>query len=678
MEQSWYMDAIRGLFSLLDRFIYGTFIPMFYDFMILLSDINVFEGGTVQDFATRMYSLLAIFMLFKISFSFITYIVNPEQMMDKAKGAGSIVKNVIIVLILIIVCPRAFSLLREVQSAILKDQVIPKFILGFDSTDELNGGMAFEYYNAEKHTYCDSGSSKNAASTGDYISLMIFKNFYNGEERSGLEDSHIHAVLNNTGFCKVNNVDAYDLLKSEVYNSYTSNTYVINYWILISTAVGVVVALLLLTSCFDIAVRSIKLGFLEIISPIPIISYIDPNSGKNGMFKKWLSEVGKTWASLFIRLVALFFAVYVISQLQFLNWNSYKGFTDEYGYFAELFIIIGALMFAKQLPKLIETLTGLSTGGGFQLNPLKKIANEAMGGKLIAGTATAAGGAALMGGAQALSNAVAFGRQKYNLRKQIASLDDKNPDDRKKLEKLQPQYDRMGFKRLASTVSGGAFGGARNGMMSGYKTGQKGSANVFGNIKGDLDKGNAARNNRTAIRDYNNSVDEKDRYGWFERNVTERVDRYTGVKNDDAGYGYYDKRIKELERKISDNNDAEAALRTGIANYCINNGINQTLVEELHKMTKGVAKDANEMIEKFEKAVSDLKTKDEKDIFYNSYNLSPDTYRGEIENLFTAYDSNLRSSLKTINDINASTREMKAEKKQYEEIANTRRNIEKK
>ena len=87
------------------------------------------------------------------------------------------------------------------------------------------------------------------------------------------------------------------------------------YKYIFSTVVGVVVILLLITFCMDIAVRSIKLAFLQLVAPIPIISYVDPKSGKDGMFKKWYEMCFKTYISLFIRLIALYFAVYIISRV---------------------------------------------------------------------------------------------------------------------------------------------------------------------------------------------------------------------------------------------------------------------------------------------------------------------------------------------------------------------------
>ena len=74
------------------------------------------------------------------------------------------------------------------------------------------------------------------------------------------------------------------------------------------------VVLLLINFCMDVAVRSIKLAFLQLVAPIPIISYIDPKSGKDGLFKKWYDMCFKTYLSLFIRLLALYFAIYIKSK----------------------------------------------------------------------------------------------------------------------------------------------------------------------------------------------------------------------------------------------------------------------------------------------------------------------------------------------------------------------------
>ena len=51
----------------------------------------------------------------------------------------------------------------------------------------------------------------------------------------------------------------------------------------------------------DVAIRAIKLGILRIIAPIPIISYVDPKSAKDGSFNNWLKALISTFAELFIK-----------------------------------------------------------------------------------------------------------------------------------------------------------------------------------------------------------------------------------------------------------------------------------------------------------------------------------------------------------------------------------------
>ena len=51
----------------LDKVVYGL-ISIFYDIILKLAEINVFKEGAVEDTATRLYTLIGLFMLFKVSF----------------------------------------------------------------------------------------------------------------------------------------------------------------------------------------------------------------------------------------------------------------------------------------------------------------------------------------------------------------------------------------------------------------------------------------------------------------------------------------------------------------------------------------------------------------------------------------------------------------------------------
>ena len=376
MTESWFMDGVRSLFATIDRAVF-TLISIVYEILLQISKISIFGQNEIESFATKVYSLLGLIMLFKVTFSFITYMVNPDQMNDKAKGVQKIIINIILVLVMIIITPTAFSKLYEVQTAILQDQLIPNFFLGN------NGDSGTE----KIYKISDKCSEEAVASSdGDFISILIFRPFFQVESISDLTDDQLSNYCSiGTNVANTGTVSKY--LNANIYNSapsFWNGTYIIDYKFFISTIVGIVVLLILVSFCFDIAVRTLKLGFLQIIAPVPIISYVDPNSGKNGMFTKWLKEVGKTWASLFVRLAAIFFAVYIIGLIVGQETlQTIDGTSIGYRFWVDLFLIIGALIFAKKLPKLLEDILGFKFDSTLQLNPMKKIKDQALGGKAM-------------------------------------------------------------------------------------------------------------------------------------------------------------------------------------------------------------------------------------------------------------------------------------------------------
>lgn len=398
MEESLFMDRVRDLFAMLDRMVYWL-ISVFYNTINDLATVQVINSTQINAITGKVYALLGVFMLFKISFSLINYLVDPDQVADKAKGGGALIKNIMITFVLIVSVPFGFNLLYEAQSAILSDQIIPELIFATD----LNGSKS----NSEYTINMDSSNCGEIRTTnmGNYIGLAIFKPFFyieteNAKPLDGtMKDWYCQAGSIDGGEPSVTNM----LKKSDLYNApkgwSTNYNYTMNYSFFLSTAIGVVVALLFLSFCFDIAVRALKLLFLEMIAPIPIISFIDPNSAKNGMFKKWGKQVLSTWASLFIRLASVFLAIYVIQQITAEDGSLY--FLSGYNFggnmlWLKLLLIIGALIFAKELPKILEEILGLKLSGSMSLNPFKKIGDNALGGKAL--IATGAGVAGAVGG----------------------------------------------------------------------------------------------------------------------------------------------------------------------------------------------------------------------------------------------------------------------------------------
>ena len=188
MNASLGMDLIRSFFSVVDSFLY-SFIAILYNLLLQISEQSIFSNGNIDEIAKRVYTFLGIVMLFKVTFSLINYIVNPDAITDKNNGAGNIVKNIIIKLFLIIIVPYGFDFLYQAQSAILKDNILAGIVLGAkgDSTDAyLSGSKVIIDSSKCRDNPISSDQESNAndyiytevANTGDFLALVAFRPFY--------------------------------------------------------------------------------------------------------------------------------------------------------------------------------------------------------------------------------------------------------------------------------------------------------------------------------------------------------------------------------------------------------------------------------------------------------------------------------------------------------------------
>ena len=391
----WLETILRFISFWLDKLFY-SFVPTIYDLLIDIANTTIFTEEIFDTFASKVYGLLGIFMLFKVSFSILTYIVDPDAFLDKSKGFSKLISNVIITLTLLIATPWLFSQAMEIQQIILRDNILGKIFsttsVNPNVTANAGNVMAYETFKAFYHfNYDDYSDCKVTGKTQE------FNGSGDCQAALGIEDDNQFDNLKNTlnGSFNYPNIDEYmnyDLL----YLKDSNDEYVMYYIPIISTLAGVALLLLLVVFCFDVALRSVKLGFLRMIAPVPIISRIDPKKGKE-TFDKWVKTTIGTYLDLFIRLLAIYFAIFVITQVIDLKFvDATSGLPAEVNVFVKVFIILGALLFAKQLPQLIQDLTGIKMDGKFTLNPMNKLRQTPLVGAGVT-TATALAGGAYTG-----------------------------------------------------------------------------------------------------------------------------------------------------------------------------------------------------------------------------------------------------------------------------------------
>lgn len=390
------ISGLRTILALFYKAISGLIVSL-YDLIIALSDVNIFNNQVFQNVKNNIFGLIGLFMVFKLAFSVIQYITDPEKLSDSKVGAKQILTHLVIVLIMLGTVNTIFDKAIELQGLILKGAVIEKIIFG---TDEVSTRASVE------NTMNDSESN---VSTAQYLSYAIMAPFvsYNFKKeeiwKSDLSidelkescneflrpiDKSLEDVCENPSPClqvlqnedksgdlvesMCNGLNERDIYKAliDIVGMKINKKFVISID-LFGTVFGLICAIVLLIICVGVSIRAVKLSFLQLISPLPIISYIDPKSGENGLFSKWIKETIKTYLELFIRLIAFYFAVLVIVKvlLVFGDKNGIQSVTGDFTYsfssspLVYVFLIIGCFLFALQLPKIVETLFGGSLGG---------------------------------------------------------------------------------------------------------------------------------------------------------------------------------------------------------------------------------------------------------------------------------------------------------------------------
>lgn len=426
----WFQSMLRWLLGVIDGWIY-TACAWLYDLMMDIASARVFSNETIQDVSMRVYQLLGLVMLFRLIFAFLTYVINPEDMTDKNKGYTKIIKKIFTSLALVIITPWLFTQSRNLQIYIINDHLIEYFIFGTAGSSQARPGYdlmftvtrVFYAPYACANANCSESKSKEESKT--CLDVGWSANLPEFEKKDG----KFELKGDNTGKCGygTNTKDyadnfyhlthpsadgRYDFSRlKNVAQEYDSSKFKMDlqFPLIGSTLVGGFIFYVLLLMCIDIALRSVKLSFYEMIAPVPILSNLGFKDGKDSMLNKWFHEVLKTYADLFTRVAGLQIAIFAVEQI---THNGNRGFADGNNGFVTLFLIIGALMFAKKLPDILKGI-GINFEGGGSFNIKKKLSEGIPTGAKRLGAA----GLGLLGGA--VANGYKAGSNAYMRKKKL-------------------------------------------------------------------------------------------------------------------------------------------------------------------------------------------------------------------------------------------------------------------
>ena len=448
LKQAWY-----GLWVLIDSLVYSL-ISIAYQVFSLIAKASLYnsENGDIKVMIDRISVILGIGMLFIIAYNIILNIMNPDKVSSGGdKSMQGIFKNAIIAIVMLTAYTTVFTYMTRIQNHIIDSQVIEKIILGADETNNTSSS--------------DMGST---------VAAKIFTTFFYPIDDDGNIVTYEDCENSSLDVCQAyrEGVEAAEagsiitfITNSTLFDSLVKKKPHMKYLYIISTISGIVALLMFVSYVIDIGIRVAKMAFLQIIAPIPIMAYITKPSG--GIFSKWLDNLIKTYLSLFMRLITIYFAMFLINILASSMGNNNGGVfgdTSNVGagikMFGYLVLILGVLLFAKDAPKLLENLLGTTFTNGF--SP-KAIAKKLSGVREVPGL-----GGAIGKGLDKANQGIGAAAGWYGARQAAIK-------NNRRLEKLQRQgKDTGGLTHMDVNAAG------LQGRHNGYKKGGIGQAKSQG------------------------------------------------------------------------------------------------------------------------------------------------------------------------------------------------------
>lgn len=388
-------DNVNFFFKFIRQFLASIDVVVFSLLSWMIEGVfNLSSLMLSADFAkliyTRIYIILGVFMVFKLTFSFLKYLVSPDAMTDKEQGVGKLIGRVVAMIIMLIAFPIVFfnpvpgdsqnrTVLAVLQDGVVK--TLPRIILGqaIDNTNA-SGGV-------------------NAKDNGKELALSMLKSFYYpsvcnegsknydqskasncSEYFTGKSTTISDKGLESTG------IDSFSKFYNSVLNEAGNDTYAYQYMWPLTTVTGILLIAIMAGICIDVAVRCFKLLILEVMAPVPIMTYIDPKASKDGSFAAWSKTLISTYIDLFVKLGTVYLVLLLASALfkqELFDKAAYNNFSGLSYLYVQVFLVIGLFQFAKMAPKFIKDALGIKDNGG---------GSGGFMGKALAGMAGAAAG----------------------------------------------------------------------------------------------------------------------------------------------------------------------------------------------------------------------------------------------------------------------------------------------
>lgn len=380
VDNNFIVSVFRQLSAWLDSVVYSL-VQLLFNLFFAVAETTI-NDTIVYEIFNRVGLIVGVVMLFVIGFNLINYIITPDALNDKKKGAGGLIFRVVLTIVLLASVNNLFDYARRLEIEVVKSNFIGKLITGNASSFDV----------------------ENEGSIGNYYAKEVFFIFFT-DSSSASGNWNAEEIK-----MSISAADSFWILPNYVNLQDSSGNYIFEYKTIWSTVTGCFMVFMLGAYILSVGMRTIQLAYLQLISPIPILLNILPNG--DSKLKTWSKQVFTTYLDLFIRLIiinlAFFFLYQIFKTEKLFNYSSNAG--DLLG-FVKIIIMIGLLMFAKKAPELIKELFPSSgaAAGDFGLSWKKRL-KDLPGAKIAAGAVgiAALGGKKLVAGIDAKKNGYSF------------------------------------------------------------------------------------------------------------------------------------------------------------------------------------------------------------------------------------------------------------------------------
>lgn len=341
-------------------------IKSFYSIFYNIANTRFLEDDTIQQLSANIYVLVSVVMLFAFSVTILSAIVNPDLLNDSKKGVAAAFKRAIIGLALMVIVPFVFDEIYVVQKNIMDNSLIEKIIVGADFS-----------CNQNEDGECEAGANGGQVIAGNLISAVLYPVADNVQISENISDKYEKMITTDIRY--IGSVAKHINVTTEGDNAYHSDfddeDYAFNWDGLVAIIAGGATCYILLLFAIDMAVRVFKLAFLELTAPISIVAYM---ASGDKVLKSWGQEVLKTFLDVFVRIAAMAFYLFLIKNLS-TYMEKFEG--KDWSFVVKVLLIVGMLIFIKQIPDLINSVFGtnikLKGGIGGRLGEMAVVGKQA-------------------------------------------------------------------------------------------------------------------------------------------------------------------------------------------------------------------------------------------------------------------------------------------------------------